>query len=356
MTVESYIVQPGDGLFAIAAKLAPAGITVEQRNTFAMAIAVANGSDFSLELHPGRILWYDTDTIPVPVPPEPEPDPEPDDLGARWAAALATGDHYGAMTDLMREITGPRTDDLLDVGGALTLSDSWLTANEGNGRVRREDGRWIVEGYRCTNVRFMVSNVTVRDLDVVGAGWRGLEGRDGETGIVVEHFRLDGNGTSNIAIYFPQAREPDEIVLRFGDTSGYRAGYYIFGGVTVEYSWAHDLYFSDGSHNTGSSIRARNGRLWRCLITDGNSAAVNLYPELERPYTGVSVTECGLRLRESDTGPELGIFKIYEVAEPGETREVVGNCFYRGNIGNRHGGGFTRWEGNWRSIDGAPVP
>lgn len=69
MTVESYIVQPGDGLFAIAAKLAPAGITVEQRNTFAMAIAVANGSDFSLELHPGRILWYDTDTIPVPVPP-----------------------------------------------------------------------------------------------------------------------------------------------------------------------------------------------------------------------------------------------------------------------------------------------
>ena len=181
-----------------------------------------------------------------------------------------------------------------------------------------------------------------------------MVGLEGQTGIVVEHFRLNGGGATNIAIYFPQARQPGEIVLRHGDVSGYRAGFYIIGGVTVEYSWAHDLYFSEGSHNTGSSVRAANGRLYRCLITDGNSAAVNLYAEFS-PYTGVEVRECALRLRESDTGPELGIFKEFEVAQPGETREIVGNCFYRGNIGNRSGGGFTRWEGNHCS-DGSPVP
>lgn len=372
MAVESYIVQSGDGLLAIASKLAPAGISAVQRHAFAQAIAVANDGNIAMVLHPGRILWFDTATIPAPdpdpdpdpppPPPPPDPDPPPPpppppppsgDLETRWAEAFATRDHYGALTDFYRDITGPRTDDLLDVGGQLSITDEWLVMNEDGDRVSHDGNRWIVERFRCSNVRFYTSNVTLRDLDCVGTGSRGIVGLEGQTDIVVEYFRLNGGGTTNIAIYFPQAREPNEIILRFGEVSNYRAGFYIIGGVTVEWGWVHDLYFSAGSHNTGSSIRARNGVLRRCLITDGNSAAVNLYAE-NTPYTGVLIEECALRLRESDTGPELGIFKTYEVAQPGETRRVIGNLFYRGNIGNRHGGGFTEWSGNIRA-DGSPV-
>lgn len=64
MTIQSYIVQPGDGWYSIARHL---GIDDPDR------LAIANGDNLSTMLHPGRILWYDT--------PETEP---PSDFPTAW--------------------------------------------------------------------------------------------------------------------------------------------------------------------------------------------------------------------------------------------------------------------------------
>jgi hypothetical protein len=264
-----------------------------------------------------------------------------------------------AIRDWYLVNTGVRTSSLLNMQGQqLTINNTWLNANLAGPHVSQEGGRWIVERIHCRNIRVYVNNVTVRDCLVDtranGANSRGLEALEGQSGLVFEHCTLNGGGSIGISQYFPQATEPNQVVLRNMDIFGYRAGLYMIGGETAEYCWVHDLHFSDGSHNTGGSIRSRNCTIRRCLITDGNSAAVNLYAE-NTPYTGVLIQENVLRLRESDTGPELGIYKTYEVAQPGETRRVLGNRFYRGNIGNRNTGGFTEWSGN-RRFNGTSVP
>jgi hypothetical protein len=269
-----------------------------------------------------------------------------------------------AITDWYRANTGHRFAPTLNMAGQqLSITDAWLNANLAGPNVSREGDRWVVERVLCRNVRTYVDDVTHRDIFVDtranGANVRGIVALEGQRNLIYEHCTLQGGltvttGSDGIAQYFPQATEPNQIQLRNMDISGYRAGLYMIGGDTAEYCWVHDLYFSDGSHNTGGSIRSRNCTIRRCLITDGNSAAVNLYAEYT-PYTGVLIQENVLRLRESDTGPELGIYKEFEVARPGETRRVLGNRFYRGNIGNRNGGGFTEWAGN-RRFNGTSVP
>lgn len=231
--------------------------------------------------------------------------------------------------------------------GTLTINQTWLTANEGNGRVRREGDRWIVERYRVTGmIRLAANNVTLRNIHHDSAGsLYALQSRevDGNaTGIIVENCTLAGNGASDngATLNFPAARAVDQIIIRFCDISGYRAGIYCFGGITAEYNYVHDLHFSEGSHNTGASIRAGNVTLRRNLITDGNSSAISFYPEYG-PYTGIHVEENALRLATVDTGAEVIIANNREFSEllPGQVRRLVGNLFYRG--GNRGEGGGT---------------
>jgi hypothetical protein len=384
--VDHVTVHAGEGLWAVARRLCPGDVAGQFQELWA-----ANPWVEGVQLHPGTVLHYapldgcevapttteapaTTDEVTLPpttteapattdevtLPPTTTTTP-PNPAG--WAELFhAVPLNEAAITDWFRANTGHRTNDLWNRSTEkCNITDEWLSANLAGPYVDRADGRWFVERLHCRNVEIYVSNVTLTDILVTGnangANLRGLTALGGQTGIVAEHVTLDGGGvvggSTGISVYFPQATEPNQVVLRNVDTSGYRAGFYLIGGVTVEYGWSHDLYFSDGSHNTGASIRSRNSVIRRSLITDGNSAAVNLYAE-NTPYTGVLIQENVLRLRESDTGPELGIYKEYEIAQPGETRRVIGNRFYRGNIGNRNGGGFTEWVGNTR-FDGTPV-
>lgn len=294
-------------------------------------------------------------------PPDPDPDPEPTGLEESWATAFATSDFAGteparygdptpagALRTWYDANTGHDPSlDYITHTGTLTLNSAWLTANEGNGRVWQENGRWFVERYHVTGmIRFAHDNVTIRNIhhDSDGSLYA-LQSRaaDGNAhGIVVERCTLAGNGASDngATLNFPAARDEDQIIIRQCEISGYRAGIYCFGGITAEYNWVRDLHFSEGSHNTGASIRAGNVKLRRNLITDGNSSAISFYPEYG-PYTGIVVEDNALRLATVDTGAEVIIANNRAFSEllPGETRILRNNIFYRG--GNRSEGGGT---------------
>lgn len=76
---DSVRVEPGEGWWALARRIAPNGITDTQTNDFARALAVSNGTTLAEILHPDRILVVDPATIP-----EPEPEPEPPTI-AEWS-------------------------------------------------------------------------------------------------------------------------------------------------------------------------------------------------------------------------------------------------------------------------------
>lgn len=243
--------------------------------------------------------------------------------------------------------------------GTWTINLAWLQAHEGNGRVRFADGRWYVERYETPGtIRVAVNDITLSNIYGNSAGAlyafqsRALDGN--ARGVVLEHSTLAGNAANDngATLNFPNARDPDQITLRHCDISGYRAGLYAFGGITAEYCWVHDLHFTPGSHNTGGSLRAGNNHFRRNLIADGNSSAVSFYPEYA-PYTNNLVEENIFRLANADTGMEV-IFasgRLTSVALPGETRELVGNLFYRG--GNRgEGGGIGSYREGFTLISG----
>lgn len=275
-------------------------------------------------------------------------DPNPPDPGD-WATAFATRDINGDITDWYTLNTGH--DPALayqEIAGGLTITDAWLASNNGNGRVWLAGGRWHVERYRTTGtITVNANDVTITNCHVNSTGaLYAMRSTTSCTGLIVEHCTFQGNSANpnGATINFPAATEPGQIIFRFTDFSGWRAGIYCFGGVTAEYCYSHDLYFTEGSHNTGASIRARNCTLYRCLITDGNSAAISCYAE-NTPYTGILIQENVLRLPETDTGPEVIMAKEYTTPQPGETRRLVGNLFYRGFIGGDTFG-FTEISGN----------
>lgn len=291
--------------------------------------------------------WLDTSTG--------HDNPNPDDDPGGWAEAFATRDIDGDITEWYQANTGHNPAlSYESISGNLTITDSWLNANLGNGRVSFSDGRWLVERYRATgSIVVNADNVTLRNFHVDSTGaLYGLRSTTNCVGLVAEYGTIDGNGANDngASVNFSEATDPNQITLRFLDLSGFRAGVYAFGGLTAEYCYSHDLHYSSGSHNTGASIRSRNVTLRRNLITDGNSAAISLYPEYT-PYTGILVQENALRLPESDTGPEVILAaKQYWQPQPGETRRLVGNLFYRG--GNLGGGGIGGERGGFTEIFG----
>lgn len=269
--------------------------------------------------------------------------------GSTWAEAFATRDINGQITNWYVANVGHDTALVYeDIAGGLTITDTWLTTNSGNGRVWQNAGRWYVERYRTTGtITVNADNVTITNCHVNSTGaLYAMRSQLNNTGIVVEHCTFQGNSANpnGATINFPDATEPNQIVFRYTNFSGWRAGIYCFGGITAEYCYSHDLYFTEGSHNTGASIRYQNCTLYRCLITDGNSAAISCYAE-NTPYTGILIQENTLRLQEIDTGPEVIMAKEYSMPLPGETRRLVGNLFYRGYVGGDTFG-FTEISGN----------
>ncbi|MGC4151483.1 MAG: hypothetical protein QM628_00195 [Propionicimonas sp.] len=298
---------------------------------------------------------------PDGVIPDPT-DPGDDDPGG-WADTFTSRD-FTALDTWYAAHTGHNPAlDYTTITGNLTITDDWLASNLGNGRATQVAGRWVVERYRVTgSLGVNADNVTLRNCHVDSDGaLYGLRSTTNCHGLIAEHCTLAGNGANDngAALNFSAARTPGQITIRFCDISGFRAGLYCFGGVHAEYCWVHDLHFSEGSHNTGASLRAGNNTLRRNLITDGNSAAISWYPEYG-PYTGNLAIENALRLPESDTGPEviLAASRAYSTPEPGDTRRLVDNLFYRGGSGGGGIGGmltgFTTIAGNHNRF-GNPV-
>lgn len=88
-----------------------------------------------------------------------------------WADVFSSND-YGLIRDRYRVYTGhdPALTYQTHVG-TLTISQAWLAANEGNGRVRRIGGRWIVERYQITGtLRVTADNITFGNIHQDSAG------------------------------------------------------------------------------------------------------------------------------------------------------------------------------------------
>lgn len=281
---------------------------------------------------------------------------QPDDDPGSWQTAFDSR-NFSTLATFYAGITGHDSGlTYTTINGNWTITDAWLATNNGNGNVSFVDGRWLVERYHVLGIaRINANNVTLRNIYVDGTNGilYGFQSQTNATNLIIEHSTADGKMVSgSTAINFPAAIEPDQVQLRFCDFTGFRAGIYCFGGVTAEYCWSHDLHYTFESHNTGASVRARNCTIRRCLISDGNSAAISCYAE-NSPYTGVLLQENALRLPEADTGPEVIMAKQYSVPQPGETRRLIGNLFYRGNLGGDTFG-FTEISGNIDS-SGNPV-
>lgn len=292
--------------------------------------------------------WLDCST--------PDTQADPDDDPGDWETAFNSR-NFTTLATYFEGITGHNPAlSYATINGNWAITDAWLASNNGNGRVSFANGRWLVERYHVLGTaRINANNVTLRNIHVDGTNGilYGFQSQTNASGAIVEHSTANGQWVSgSTAIQFPAATEPDQVQFRFCDFLGFRAGIYCFGGVTAEYCWSHDLHYTFESHNTGCSVRARNCTIRRCLISDGNSAAISCYAE-NSPYTGILLQENALRLPEADTGPEVIMAKQYTEPQPGETRRLIGNLFYRGNLGGDTFG-FTEITGNI-DVNGDPV-
>lgn len=331
--IQSHVVQPGEGLFAIAAKLAPSGITLEQRNTFAMAIAVANGGDFSVVLHPGRILWFDTATIPAAPEPEPEPEPDPDpDSGDR----VRPGPHN----------TGPSNPAAL-----VDVTASQVAALMAPGAV--------IENVRIRGgLRIDVPDVTIRNF-VLDANGSSYGVRATSSGLLLEDGEILNMGSAAVYGMGFTARR---LNVHDSDGDGFKAQGSNPHPVLVESCWIHRLGRAAGSHADGNQSRSGGAP----IVFRGNyfdMPTPSKAPELEGAYR----SNAAFMIQSGADGP-LASFTAednwldggnYTVYASGDPTEVV---FRRNRFGRRYNFGVRSirmdavWEGNvWDDTD-EPIP
>ena len=249
--------------------------------------------------------------------------------------------------------SGPRQAPTRTYTDLTVLTESWLESREGDGNVYRLSDGWLISRARFDGgVRLYADNVTVRDFVVSsGGGYFGISTapNDNPKGIRFEYGTLDGGGAANYSgVEILEAVNPDQITLYRLDISGYRVGDRIIGGQTVKQCYFHDLVYSEGSHNTSASIRARNVKLLESWLGDGNSAALSLYNEVA-PYTGILISKNVFETSKAD----------YEVAYLGSyphgsnSVELLDNLFSRGALAYQSGN-FSLISGN-QTFSGEPV-
>lgn len=314
-----------------------------------------------------------------------------------WATAVATGD-ISIITGWYDTYTGHLSEgfDPANLWGpgqsqAVIINNTWLTNNTAPGKVVFSAGRWTITGLHCLGVDIHVNNVTLshcwmdRDPTVSAWGVDASPSSNGGTpalGTIIDHCTLQGNfGTGAdtdfgdaIQFYSPLTHPVDSFIIRYTDISGYRAGLYTVFGMSCDYNWVHDLYMYGASHNTAGSIRGENTRIYRCLMTDGNSSAVSLYADTT-PYREFSVNENILATPNADftvifpmRGPNywnllydnsiLGTGHVDDALMPstyGYKRELNGNRMIPALGGVASGMEFfTSTRGN-KLLDGTPI-
>lgn len=249
--------------------------------------------------------------------------------------------HTGATLTPTATFTG---DQYVDAG--------WLTGMADGVHVHQEAGRWVVERVHASQFRVVADNITFRQCVVEpGGGYHGITSPVGEnpSGIIIEDCTLNGQGADWLGVQFPEATEPDQVIVRRCNITSFRVGIQIMGGLTAEYNWVHDLFYSGvDAHDTSMSIRSRNVTVRRNRLADGNSAALAFYNE-NSPYTNILAQENIISTPQA----------IWEVAylgsyPPGSnTVRLVGNLFDRGALAYADGN-FTEVSGNY-TFAGTPV-
>lgn len=186
------------------------------------------------------------------------------------------------------------TDSLLNIDGAI-INDEWLNANNGNGHIRQNAGRWIIENIRSNRIRIAVNNVTIRGCLVEAAGSHvyGIQHypfSNAVTGTIVEYCTIVGGNSEGTGILFrSDVNSTTSGVARYNDIYGWGTGMQIFENATLEYNNVHDLYYYTGSHNASASIRGHNIEFYRNNLDDGNSSALSIYAD--EPIFNINVEE-----------------------------------------------------------------
>lgn len=258
------------------------------------------------------------------------------------------------------------------------ITASWLTDNEGANVVETSPDHWTVTGLHATGISIQVSHITLehcwierRDYATVWghfvevwdpASTAGDKSDDVTLGdFEINHctFSSDGTGgedTFGDAIKFdPLTPTANDLTFNYCEVTMVTAGFKANMGMTVNYCWAHDLnLFGFEPHNTSGSIRGRQCRFNRNLMTDGTSSDVSMYSDLY-PHTDFWVTENTFWINHAHAVyevlfPERGTG--FSELEPGFTREFTGNKMLDGLASDLQW--FTKVAGN-TLITGVPL-
>lgn len=272
----------------------------------------------------------------------------PDNPPGTWATLFATRNISGLAAWYVAN-TGHRQTPTLTVGN-VQVTTAWLNAQP-SANVTQEGGRWIVSRVKADVLRPVANNVTFRDCVVESnGGYHGMVSPVGEnpTGIIIEYCTINGQGADWLGIQFPQATEPNQIVVQRCNIMGYRCGIQIIGGLNAIENYVHDLYYDPvDPHVTSMSIRARNVNVLRNWLSDGNSAALAFYNETS-PYTNILAEQNIVSTQQA----------YWEVAYTGNyppganTVRFIGNLLERGDFAGGHN--FSEVSGNM-TWAGSPV-
>ena len=296
-----------------------------------------------------------------------------------WEAAFATSD-LATITAWYEYNTGHLTGgftnaDLWNPAGGgsnaqVNIDAAWLAANVGPNVVNDGGGHWTITGLYTTRLSLRVSHLTlnhcwIHRLDYENVWGPGMEVRDPsipdpkEDGVTLGDFEFnyctfstDGTGGSSTygdAMYFnPAVVHADDLVFNYCEVTMWTAGFKVVYGTTVNYCWVHDLnLFGFDPHNTSGSIRGRECRFYRNLMTDGTSSSVSLYADTN-PYTDFWVIENTMWVVPSHATAEINFPNRatgLSPLSPGYVREFIGNKFQRG-FGNGDNNYWSKVAGN----------
>lgn len=285
--------------------------------------------------------WLDlaTGELVTELPDDPDDPVEVGDWQDAYDIARTTGSRTEVDAWYDANCGRDSGDSLLDLGGQVTVTTSWLNANLGNGHVFLEGGVWIIENVQCANLRISgANNVLIRQCYLPRGEFSYLYAihcpNSAPTfghNIRIEHTTVDGNGNLRFGVYFPAAYySPDDIVVRYCDIYGQQGPIHAVRGVTSEYNLLHDQHYEAETHNTAASHRGGHCTFRRNRVRPGStgSSGVNWYAE-SSPYDNLHMVEnlidapnavVGCQFPDGDD-PSI----LYSDLEPGMIRECRGN-------------------------------
>ncbi len=202
------------------------------------------------------------------------------EVDASWQAAWDSWDE-ATIEAWYHNNTGPialgiEEDDMWNpTPNGLTINQSWLDQNSGNGHVYQENGRWIVEGVKAGWFSVSVSPVTLRGcLALLPNSTPGMAiTRTGGGTLIVEYceVRAAPGVVPNV-----RAIEGSNMIVRncrVGPGMDGASGYRPSTDCHLEYNWVFGLT----GHHSGIAIRGNNTVARRNYSEIGTSASLFIY-------------------------------------------------------------------------------